>query len=201
MRYLVAIILATTPFVLQAQGYKAEIGKWRKEYKEAFVKEERSPLKADDTASLRFFDADERYKVTAKFNATPNSQPFEMPTHSGKTKTFRQYGTAMFVLNDTVITLSIYQNMKLLDDKEHKDHLFIPFTDGTSYIDTYAGGRYIDLSTKDIKGDKLVIDFNKCYNPYCAYATGYNCPIPPVENRMDVAIRAGEKLFGGKHKD
>lgn len=202
MKYTVLVLFALTPFTgLRAQNYKAEIAKWRKEYKEAFVKEERSPLKANDTASLRFFETDEKYKIAAKFHATPDSQPFEMPTYSGKTKTFKQYGTAMFVLNDTVVTLCIYQNIKLLEDKKHKDHLFIPFTDGTSYTETYAGGRYIDLEIKDIKGEKLVIDFNKAYNPYCAYATGYNCPIPPIENRMSIAIKAGEKLFGGKHKD
>ncbi|OSZ78406.1 hypothetical protein CAP35_09160 [Chitinophagaceae bacterium IBVUCB1] len=202
MRKIIFVLSFLYPLVSFSQPtYKAEIEKWRKEYKQAFIKEERSPLKGNDTAMLRFFDIDKRYSVTAKFNATPASQAFEMPTYSGKTKTFRQYGTAMFVINDTVITLSIYQNLKLLEDTAHKNHLFIPFTDATSYIETYAGGRYIDLETTDIKNGELVIDFNKCYNPYCAYAAGYNCPIPPVENRMDVAIKAGEKLYAGKHKE
>jgi uncharacterized protein (DUF1684 family) len=83
---------------------------------------------------------------------------------------------------------------------QYKDHLFIPFTDATSGEGTYESGRYIDLDIKDITDNKFTIDFNKAYNPYCAYVTGrYNCPIPPVENRLAVAIRAGEKAFGKKH--
>jgi uncharacterized protein (DUF1684 family) len=124
-----------------------------------------------------------------------------MPTHSGKTKKYRQYGVARFIINDTVASLCIYQNLKLLEEEKYKNHLFIPFTDGTSYIESYAGGRYIDLETTDIKNGKLLIDFNKCYNPYCAYSTGYNCPVPPVENRLQVAIMAGEKMYAGKHKE
>lgn len=201
MKYLAIILPVLVPHLLKAQSYNAEIASWRKEYKEAFMKEERSPLKGNDTANLRFFEVDEHYKVIAKFNQTPDAKPFEMPTYSGKTKTFKQYGTAMFIINDTVITLSIYQNLKLLDDPKHKDHLFIPFTDATSYVECYAGGRYIDLTLKDIHGGNVEIDFNKSYNPYCAYASGYNCPIPPLENRMNVAIKAGEKLYVGKHKD
>jgi uncharacterized protein (DUF1684 family) len=202
MKYRLLLIILLFPLVLTAQpGYKKTIEKWRKEYKQAFITEERSPLKANDTTDLRFFEINENYKVTATVNLTPDSKPFEMPTYSGKTKTFRQYGTAMFIIHDTVITLSIYQNLKLLEDPKHKNHLFIPFTDATSYVETYAGGRYLDIETGDIVENKLIIDFNKCYNPYCAYATGYNCPIPPIENRMDVAIKAGEKLFAGKHKE
>jgi len=84
--------------------------------------------------------------------------------------------------------------------KEYKDHLFIPFTDATSGEETYESGRYIDLEIKDITNENVLIDFNKAYNPYCAYVSGkYNCPIPPNENRLIVAIRAGEKSFGKHH--
>jgi uncharacterized protein len=96
-------------------------------------------------------------------------------------------------VHDTLCSLQVFQNLGLLNDPKYSDHLFIPFTDGTTYTETYGGGRYIDLSTKDIKGDKLMVDFNKCYNPYCAYAEGYNCPIPPVENRLPISIHAGER--------
>ncbi len=202
MKYRLLLIILLFPIITLAQSaYKKTVDKWRTEYKQAFITEERSPLKANDTADLRFFEINEKYKVNATLNLTPDSKSFEMPTYSGKTKTFRQYGTAMFIINDTIITLSIYQNLKLLEDPKHKNLLFIPFTDATSYIETYAGGRYIDVEIGDIVNNKLIIDFNKCYNPYCAYATGYNCPIPPLENRMDVAIKAGEKLFAGKHKE
>jgi uncharacterized protein (DUF1684 family) len=70
----------------------------------------------------------------------------------------------------------------------------------TSGEETYESGRYIDLEIKDITNENVLIDFNKAYNPYCAYVSGkYNCPIPPAENRLTVAIRAGEKAFRKPH--
>ena len=83
----------------------------------------------------------------------------------------------------------------LLETEKYKNDFFIPFTDGTSGIDSYMGGKYIDFSTTDSSNDKLLIDFNKSYNPYCAFKIGYNCPIPPKENALEVQIRAGEMNF------
>jgi uncharacterized protein (DUF1684 family) len=72
------------------------------------------------------------------------------------------------------------------------------FTDGTSGNESYDVGRYLDFRMSDIKNNKIVIDFNKAYNPYCAYEKGYNCPIPPKENNVSMPIRAGEKKFNKK---
>ena len=183
----------------QAQlSYNETILQHRQHYKEEFITEERSPIHGTDTAYLRFFAPDEQYRLTTQFTLTPDAQPFDMPTSSGKTKKFRQYGLISFRIHDTACTLQVFQNLGLKDPK-YADHLFIPFTDGTTYTETYGGGRYLDLTTNDIKDGKLVIDFNKCYNPYCAFAGGYNCPIPPVENRLPVAIPAGEMMFGKAH--
>jgi uncharacterized protein (DUF1684 family) len=197
----IALLCFLLPVHVFAQEYKDSIFEHRKHYKEEFITEERSPLKGNDTANLRFYKPDKKYRVLATFIATPDSPTFEMPTYSGKTKTFRQYGTARFKINNKEMTLCIYQNQKLLEQDKYKNHLFIPFTDETSYVETYGGGRYIDIETTDINNGQLWIDFNKCYNPYCAYAGGYNCPIPPVENRLKIAIKAGEKLYAGKHKE
>jgi uncharacterized protein (DUF1684 family) len=78
---------------------------------------------------------------------------------------------------------------------EYKNYLFIPFTDATNGTDTYEGGRYIDLSIPDIKDTNVIVDFNKAYNPYCCYTGGYDCPIPPKENALTVAINAGEMKY------
>lgn len=186
---------------VQAQSYADSILKHRQHYKEEFITEERSPLKGNDTAFLLFYSPDIHYQVLATIQLTPEAKPFEMPTHSGKTKTFRQYGLLEFSIHDTTLTLQVFQNIGLLKDPKYKDHLFVPFTDGTTYTETYGGGRYIDLSIHDMKNGKMILDFNKCYNPYCAYAGGFNCPIPPVENRLPVAIKAGEKLYGKAAKE
>ena len=78
----------------------------------------------------------------------------------------------------------------------YKDYLFLPFTDATTGNETYDAGRYIDLKIEDTRTPEVILDFNKAYNPYCAYVSDiYNCPIPPKENRLPVAIRAGEMKF------
>jgi uncharacterized protein len=71
------------------------------------------------------------------------------------------------------------------------DRFFVPFMDATSGTETYAAGRYIEAEL-DANGN-IMIDFNEAYNPYCAYSPRWSCPIPPVENRLKVPLRAGEK--------
>jgi uncharacterized protein len=105
------------------------------------------------------------------------------------------YGKVYFTLNDTIVTLCVYQSQDLMKVNQLKDYLFIPFMDATTGEETYESGRYFDFSIHDIKENVLVVDFNKAYNPYCAYTVGYNCPVPPKENRINVAILAGEKKF------
>jgi uncharacterized protein (DUF1684 family) len=120
---------------------------------------------------------------------------------SGPTKKlYRIYGKAHFSLHDTVVTLNIYQSQELMQMAQYKDDLFIPFTDATSGVETYEGGRYFDFTIHDIKDNSLVIDFNKAYNPYCAYVSRvYSCPIPPKENHLAIAIKAGERKYGKAH--
>ena len=75
----------------------------------------------------------------------------------------------------------------------YKDYLFLPFTDPTNGVTTYGGGRYLDLM---IPATKVVqLDFNKAYNPYCAYSGNYSCPIPPEENHLEIEIKAGVKKY------
>jgi uncharacterized protein len=119
-----------------------------------------------------------------------------MESSGTKKANYRVYGTLHFTLNDTTITLNIYQSQSLMDTEKYRDHLFIPFTDLTTGESTYESGRYLDLDIDDIKDDAYIIDFNKAYNPYCAYVAGkYNCPLPPRENHLAVNISAGEKAF------
>ena len=118
-----------------------------------------------------------------------------LPTHSGKQKPFREVGTLSFTIHDTDVVLHAYQMLDMMNEAANKDELFVPFKDMTNYESTYGGGRYLDLSVSDINNGKVQIDFNKCYNPYCAYSDGFSCPIPPNENYLHVAIQAGELEF------
>jgi uncharacterized protein len=153
-----------------------------------------------DKELLRFFPVDEKYKVTALFEKKNDSKWFSMETSGTVRKIFRVYGVLRLVINDTTVRMNIYQSQTLFNSDEYKDQLFLPFTDLTSGEETYGAGRYIDLVIGDIFDNKIVIDFNKAYNPYCAYVSGkYNCPVPPKENDLPVAILAGEKIFEKAH--
>ena len=153
-----------------------------------------------DKELFRFFPVDEKYKITALFEKKNDSKWFSMETSGTTRKIFRIYGVLRLVINDTSVKLNIYQSQNLMNSEEYKDQLFLPFTDLTSGEETYDGGRYIDLVIGDIVENKVIIDFNKAYNPYCAYVSGkYNCPVPPKENELPVAIPAGEKLFEKAH--
>ena len=115
-------------------------------------------------------------------------------------RVYRVFGTATFKIKGKNYSLNIYQSQDLMTNPQYKNYLFLPFTDLTSGNETYVSGRYIDLMIEDVKNNKVVLDFNKAYNPYCAYVSGkYNCPIPPKENALPVAIKAGEKAFTAQH--
>jgi len=203
MRNLLLFFFCSLSITLQAQTYKDSIAVFRKKYKEDFLTDARSPLKAEDTSFLRFYPADHNYCFLVDFKETPDTKPFDMPTHSGKIKHFRQYGIFTFKLHGKKCTLHLYQPLDLIakDSNKYKNDLFIPFTDETNYKETFGGGRYIDMVIQDIKDNKATLDFNKCYNPYCAFKGGYSCPIPPKENSLSIAVKAGEKLFGKKPKE
>jgi uncharacterized protein (DUF1684 family) len=185
----------TSSALAQSKSYRDSIESYFKKY----VKEH-EVVSGKDKEFMSFFPVDEKYRMTCRFERTMNSPWFRMESSGPIKKNYRIYGTIHFTINDTSVTLNIYQSQDLMTMKEYKDHLFIPFTDATSGEETYESGRYIDLEIKDILDNKVLIDFNKAYNPYCAYVNGkYNCPIPPADNRLTVSIRAGERSFRKSH--
>jgi uncharacterized protein (DUF1684 family) len=74
--------------------------------------------------------------------------------------------------------------------------LFVPFRDATSGNETYGAGRYVEAPVydEDDDGGLLELDFNYAYNPSCVFSPAYDCPFPPPQNRLNVAVRAGERL-------
>lgn len=159
-----------------------------------------SPLDKDSIANfpgLNYFEPNESYCLLVKVKKRVGPV-FTMPTSSGKVKEFRQYAILKFKLNNKKHKLPIYQNIKLMKSPLYRDYLFIPFTDLTNSNETYGGGRYIEAKIP-VEGEMLELDFNKCFNPYCHYSTGYNCPVPPRENFLNTRIEAGEKLLYDKH--
>lgn len=192
-------LLLFTVSLACAQDFKKETDKYRKKYKDEFLSSANSPLKQADLPFLQFYEPDSAYRVVAKFEKS-RGQSFEMPTYSGVNKTYVKYGRVKFRINGRKQTLTVYRSLSLQQLAKYKDYLFIPFKDKTNGDESYGGGRYLDLKTTDIKDGELVLDFNKAYNPYCAYSDGYNCPIPPAPNHLPIAITAGEKKFGKDHQ-
>jgi len=130
-------------------------------------------------------------KVIAKFEYSKGKK-FKMPTSTERTPIYRRYGFVYFEIAGQKCTLTVYQNMELIKKEGFKDYLFIPFKDATSGKESYGGGRYLDLRIPS--STAIVLDFNTCYNPYCAYSMRYSCPIPPAENTLNINIEAGEKI-------
>jgi len=170
-----------------------EVKKFQKELNEEYLNPKETPLRGDNFTNFKahpFFSSDSKYRVKARFVKTENAEPFELPTSSGKTKSYREYGKATFQLDGKSYTLTLYQSLDLLKQKRYKNYLFLPFRDATNEKETYGGGKYMDLTIP--KGNTIVLDFNKSYQPYCAYnAYDYNCPIVPEENKLPIEIRAG----------
>jgi uncharacterized protein (DUF1684 family) len=199
MKYFIFLIFLCSSTVF-AQSYNEQISKHREEYKADFIKETRSPLKEADLQNLHFFDADSTYKISAVVEILKNEQVFNMPTYDGTSKEFIRYAQITFKLKGKKLKMTLYRNISLLTNPTYKDLLFLPFTDESNNKTTYGGGRYIDLSLNDIKNGFVEVDFNKAYNPYCAYSDGYRCPVPPEENDLAIAILAGEKSYTGEKK-
>jgi uncharacterized protein len=195
MKFILLILFVFTYSYGFSQSYQESIEKHREEYKAEFLKSANSPLKKENLEHLKFYESNEKYKVECTFKATKGGKPFEIPTSSGATKSYTKFGELHFEIDGEKHQLTVYRSMALLNNPLYKDYLFIPFKDKTNGSESYGGGRYIDLRMKEIEGDKIYLDFNKSYNPYCAYTSGYSCPIPPKENHLKIAIEAGEKIF------
>ncbi len=196
--FLLALILSIA-FPAVGQSFGDEVLHWQQHYKQEFLTDPRSPVKEKDTGFLRFYPASEQWNVRAAVILTPDALPFDMATHSGKTKRFRQYAKLKFAnplsRKGRHLTLCAYERVdRPVSDTLSAKSLFLPFQDITNGSTTFGGGRYIDLLKADIEHGKIALDFNKAYNPYCAFGEGFSCPIPPRENRLSIAIKAGEMM-------
>ena len=156
-----------------------------------------TPVQHKNFKGLNYFDPDTRYLLEGHLVVDQNPETVILRTSTERAPEYVKYGKILFELDGEQYELIAYQSKKLLDVKPDDSTLFIPFRDATSGNETYGGGRYVDVELP-ASGSAVVIDFNKAYNPYCAYNPGFSCVIPPGENRLPVRIAAGEKIFG-KH--
>lgn len=200
--YALSSIILFTSCNTQKNPYEDEIKLFQYELNTQFANAEESPLTEDDVKTfkaLSFFEIDENYRVEASFELTPEEPVFEMQTTTDRLPLFKKYGIASFTLNGKYCELSLYQNQQYMTSFEHGNLLFLPYNDLSNGDASYGGGRFIDIEIPKKGSEKITIDFNKSYNPYCAYNHKYSCPIPPSENNLNIEILAGVKAYKKHH--
>ena len=179
-----------------AQKDVAAAEKFQSELNKSYADSLKSPLMKDDLKQFKgldFYPIDEKYIVEAIFIRTKKEKSFKMKTTTSRTPIYKKYGELHFSIDGKELKLNVYQNVDLKKKPGYDDYLFLPFSDLTCGKDSYIGGRYIDMRIPKL--EKVIIDFNQAYNPYCAYNYEYSCPIVPLENDLDIEINAGVKKF------
>ena len=185
-----AAIAAATACSAPPVNYPDEIAAWRSD-KDAYMRSSDSPVPQARRASfapLPYYPIDEQYRVPAGLKVARGDDVIEMSTSTGKPRRMRRVGSLAFTLKGQPQTLTAFAEA---DDSSLR-RLFVPFGDLTNGLETYQGGRYLDL---DLKGSGVYeLDFNRAYHPFCVFNPEYECPIPPRENRLPVPIKAGERM-------
>jgi uncharacterized protein (DUF1684 family) len=175
----------------RALTYDEEIAAWRVE-KDRFMRESNeSPVLAGDRATfgpLPYFPVSDTYRVPAALQIIDTQDVIEMSTSTNQRRRMRRIGTLRFTLKGQALQLTAFVEASERDVRR----LFVPFNDLTNGTETYPGGRYLDLDRTATGIYDL--DFNRAYHPFCLFNPKYECQVPPRENRLQVPIRAGEKL-------
>lgn len=196
---LVAIVVAVISILYTISGSKDQtayvnIIKKEREEKDNFMRTSPESPFAQNVAAftgLKYYPADLKYKIVADLIPIQNKKAVLLATNDGKQEQYVEYGYAEFDLTGYRNKLIIFE---MIDDGPTKGKLFLAFGDGTSAEETYGAGRYLDIE-KTIGSNKITLDFNQAYNPYCAYSDKFSCPLPPAENLLVIPIPAGEKTY------
>jgi uncharacterized protein len=166
---------------------------WRDARDELFARHPESPLDPGARArfqGLEYFDYDPAVRVLATVEPAEPAA-IEIPVSRGETHRFTRFGHARFDLYGEPRSLGIYWL------EGYGGGAYLPFADATNGDATYGAGRYLLDTVKGAdlgaEGERLVLDFNFAYNPSCAYDPRWACPLAPLENRLPVAVRAGER--------
>jgi uncharacterized protein (DUF1684 family) len=137
---------------------------------------------------LVYYPIDPAYNVPAILKPPTDNETLQMVYSDGAVRDVRKLGTLEFSLKGQPFKLTAYQEVGSPD----VNHVFVPFTDLTSGVETYPSGRYIDLRRTPTTYYEL--DFNVAYNPSCYFSPLYSCPVAPRENRLPIDVTAGEKV-------
>ena len=175
-------------------SWNEEIEALRKSKDRFFAEHWQSPIPPEKRISfkgLKYFPPDPNYRFEIPLHEHEKKESLQITDTGGNVREYIRWGEFRFKIDDKELKLQAYK------DEPGEKRLFVPFRDKTNGKETYGAGRYIDLDEdrdKTVEG-KWILDFNKAYNPWCAYSENYVCPFVPPENWLPVPIYAGEKNF------
>ena len=191
--FFVSIVTVSLYFILfnkeDNKKYVDRILEERKETEKFFKNSNDSPFKGKKFKGLNYFPPDISFKTNAIIEKLEKADTVLLKTFDNKEVIYLKFAIAKMKLQGEKIALILFKEI----NNQNKNNVFLLFNDKTNGNQTYAGGRYIDLSFKNSK--RIEVDFNKSYNPYCEYDIKYTCPIPPKENNIPLKILAGEKKY------
>lgn len=153
-----------------------------------FTEHPQSPLTEEQRQSfsgLRYFPENQALRLTLPVEGFDAPSTIVMQTSMGDTRVYSRFGRVRFAVDGHEAALTLFS--------DQSGGLFLPFADALAGEETYAAGRYLEPEL--LPDGRVIVDFNVAYNPYCAYNDGWSCPVTPPENRLKVAIRAGEQIF------
>ena len=177
-------------------SWKEEIARQRERKEQYFGGDPRSPLPPDEREAfdgLNYYPIDESYRYELSLQEYDEPEPVVVGTSTDGEQEYLAWGEFTFTVDGEDVSLVAYRS------DADEDRLWVPFRDATSGEETYGAGRYIDLEPEHHRtaDGEWILDFNEAYNPTCAYSDRYECPLPPTENWLEVAIEAGEKDYDG----
>ena len=191
----IALTNSDQPGISIQEKATADITAFQEKINSEYSSKDKSPLDEEQKEKFiasgghDFFPINLDYRVEANLDTNVDVKNIKFETTTDRVAVYDLYGIASFRIGNKDYKVNIYQSQMRFRPKA-LSHLFLPFNDLTNGDTTYGGGRYVDVEPSD-DSQTITIDFNKSYSPYCAYNSKYSCPIPPIENRLDVEIKAG----------
>ncbi|OUS13047.1 hypothetical protein A9Q93_09560 [Nonlabens dokdonensis] len=190
--FLAVFLITSTAAV--AQDYKKESIDYRQKLSQEYKSGENNVLTAREKKNfgyLNFYDFDPEFVVEARFEPLDNTEELKLKTSTTRIASYVKYGYLHFTLKGKKCKLLVLSSPSLKDDPEYYNYLSVFFTDETNGDGSYKKGRYMELRSP--LSDKVVLNFNNTYNPYCAYSERFSCAVPPKENHLPLPVKAGVK--------
>jgi uncharacterized protein (DUF1684 family) len=208
MNRLIVVVLLSLSFSLSCQKKEQE-SRWstedsikivneilshRQEAELFFQDNPDSPFNQDSTThftGIKWFEPDVRFYFKSRLYKYDNAEPVKVLGTKGEERKYLKYGYFKIEFDDEEFNLNVYK-----DADAANNYLSVWFTDETTGKETYEVGRYVEIGNEVADPNyKYTIDFNKAFNPYCAYSAKYSCAVPRREDHLPVAIRAGEMKY------